>query len=519
MKIRTAVVSVYDKEGVVELAQRLTDMGVRILSTGGTSQVLKQAGIPVVAISDYTGFPEILEGRVKTLHPRIHGGILARHDDPAHQQVLEENNISPIGLVVVNLYPFVQTIQKPDVSREEAIEQIDIGGPTMIRAAAKNHQHITVVVDPADYSEVLAEMSDQGGETSEAKRRSLARKAFHHTAAYDTAIAGYFHNLESDEEELPSVIDLGLQQINTLRYGENPHQKAALYQPLFLPPAGLIGAKQHQGKELSFNNYLDLESAWSLCREFQGSACAIMKHTNPAGAALGSGLAEAYQRALACDPISAFGSIIAFNREVDEKTAKLISSLFVESVIAPAYHSAALEIFAKKKNLRVMEMEEEVLSGEDTGEGFDFKKISGGFLVQEKDLLKAAATELKTVTERAPTKEETRDLRFAWTVCKHVKSNAIVLARDEQTLGIGAGQMSRVDSVRLATQKAALSLENCVMASDGFFPFRDAIDEAAQAGVRAVIQPGGSIRDAEAIGAANEHKMAMVFTGIRHFRH
>ena len=518
MKIETALVSVYNKEGVVELGQRLTEMGVRILSTGGTSQVLEEAGVPVVAISEHTGFPEILGGRVKTLHPRVHGGILARHDDPAHQKALEENEIAPIGLVVVNLYPFSETIQKPGVTTEEAIEQIDIGGPTMVRAAAKNHHYTTVVVDPSEYADVLTQMEENDGATSEEKRRSLACKAFHHTATYDTRIAGFFRGLESEEGGLPPVIELGLEQKNRLRYGENPHQQAALYQPLFAPEAGLVGGKQHQGKELSFNNYWDLESAWNLCQEFQDPACAIIKHTNPCGTALGSDLAEAYEKALACDPVSAFGSIVALNRRVDEKTAELVSQLFVECVIAPAYDTAALARFSKKKNLRVMEMGGEVPEEQGAQAGLDFKKISGGFLVQDRDMYRPLEN-LKTATERAPTDEETRDLLFAWTVSKHVKSNAIVLVRDSQTLGVGAGQMSRVDSVRLAAQKAQLDLENCAMASDGFFPFRDAVDEAVQAGVRAVIQPGGSKRDEEVIAAANEHGVAMLLTGVRHFKH
>jgi len=518
MKIETALVSVYDKDGVVELGRRLVEMGVRILSTGGTAKALKEAGVPVVAIAEYTGFPEILDGRVKTLHPLVHGGILARHDDPAHQKALQEHEISPIGLVVVNLYPFSETIQKPGVTTEEAIEQIDIGGPTMVRAAAKNHQHTTVVVDPGDYADVLAQMAENDGTTREDQRRTLASKAFQHTAAYDTAIAGFFRGLTSGEEGLPSVIDLGLERKTSLRYGENPHQRAALYRPLLMPETGLVGGMQHQGKELSFNNYLDLESAWNLCQEFQGPACAIIKHTNPCGTALGSDLAEAYQKALACDPVSAFGSIIAVNREVNEKTAELMSQLFVECVIAPAYHSGALAVFSKKRNLRVMEMGEKVPEEQGSREELDFKKISGGFLVQERDVYRPLE-DLKTVTKRAPTEEEIQDLLFSWTVSKHVKSNAIVFVRNAQTLGVGAGQMSRVDSVRLASEKAQLDLEDCVMASDGFFPFRDAVDEAVKSGVQAIIQPGGSKRDEEVIAAADEHGIAMVLTGVRHFKH
>ena len=519
MKIETALLSVYDKEGVVELAERLTEMKIQILSTGGTAGVLKKVGIPVIAVSDYTGSPEILDGRVKTLHPRIHGGILARHGDSAHQAVLQENEMSAIGLVVVNLYPFSKTIEREGMTMEEAIEQIDIGGPTMIRGAAKNHKYTTVLVDPSDYLEVLAEMGEQAGETKEATRRRLASKAFHHTVGYDAAIAGYFEDQKSPTEALPTTINLALMQKSSLRYGENPHQAAGLYQPWFSPSAGLVSAKQHQGKELSFNNYLDLESAWNFCSEFEEPCCVIIKHTNPCGAAQSSELPEAYEKALACDPLSAFGSVVAFNREVNGDTAELMRSLFIEAVIAPGFHGDALELFSKKKNLRVMEMGENALQRDPAGKWFDFKKISGGFLVQNKDLYYMKRGELKTVTERAPTDDETDDLLFAWVVSKHVKSNAIVYARGGQTVGIGGGQMSRVDSVRLGAEKAQLSLENSVLASDGFFPFRDAIDEAAGAGVKAVIQPGGSIRDEEAIAAANEHGMAMVFTGIRHFKH
>ncbi|MDA2937147.1 bifunctional phosphoribosylaminoimidazolecarboxamide formyltransferase/IMP cyclohydrolase [Acidobacteria bacterium AH-259-A15] len=519
MKIQTALLSVSDKEGIVELAQRLTEMQIEILSTGGTSQILKAAAIDVTAISEYTGFPEILDGRVKTLHPRVHGGILARHDNPEDLEVLQANNISPIGLVVVNLYPFSKTIQKEGVTIEEALEQIDIGGSTLVRAAAKNHQHTTVVVDPADYVHILAELKANNGETKDSTRRWLARKAFHHSAAYDAAIASYFESIETQDEVLPPAINLSLLRVNSLRYGENPHQRAALYQPWFSPQAGLGAAKQHQGKELSFNNYLDLEAAWNLCAEFEDACCVIIKHTNPCGTALGSLLSEAYEKALACDPVSAFGSIVAFNREVDRETADKMSSLFVEAVIATAYQPEAVEIFLQKKNLRVMEMGAPALRSDRAVRYSDFRMISGGFLVQDKDLYYVESEDLKTVTERAPDENETQDLLFAWTVCKHVKSNAIVYARSGQTVGIGAGQMSRVDSVRLAAQKAKLSLQDCVMASDGFFPFRDALDEAAQAGVKAVIQPGGSIQDEEVIRAANEHEMAMVFTGIRHFRH
>ncbi|MEE2822777.1 MAG: bifunctional phosphoribosylaminoimidazolecarboxamide formyltransferase/IMP cyclohydrolase [Acidobacteriota bacterium] len=517
MKIETALISVYDKKGVVELGRRLAEMDIKILSTGGTATTLKKAGIPVVAISEHTGFPEILGGRVKTLHPRVHGGILAQHDNPTHQRVLQENQIPPISLVVVNLYPFSETIRKPEVTIDEAIEQIDIGGPTMIRAAAKNHKYTTVIVDPEDYAEVVAQI-ESDRTVSEDRRLELACKAFHHTAAYDAAIASFFSDINPEEKDLPPTIDIRIGRDSALRYGENPHQQAALYKPLFSPEAGLVGGKQYQGKELSFNNYLDLESAWNLCQEFTDPACTIIKHTNPCGMALGNNLAEAYKKALACDPLSAFGSVIALNDKVDEKAAELMSELFVECIVAPAYDDNALAIFSGKKNLRVMELGCEIPKEQGDQAGLDFKKISGGFLVQQKDV-NAPLVELETVTDRTPTKAEKDDLLFAWIVAKHVKSNAIVLSRDNQTLGLGAGQMSRVDSVRLAVEKAELDLGNCVMASDGFFPFRDAIDEAVTSGVRAIIQPGGSKRDEEVIAAANEHDLAMVLTGTRHFKH
>lgn len=515
MRIEAAILSVSDRTGLIELGRDLMDMNVKILSTGGTAGALRGAGISVSEVSHYTGFPEVLDGRVKTLHPRIHAGILARRELPEHRQVLEEQDIMPIGLVVVNLYPFIQTIEKEGVTLEEAIEQIDIGGPALIRSSAKNFRHVTVVVDPSDYSSVVAEMKSAEGGTSESTRWQLARKAFRHTAAYDSAISAHLEGIGVENEGLPPVISINLVGEQGLRYGENPHQRAGLYRVGSPPADSLVSARQHQGKKLSFNNYMDLQAAWSLCCEFRQPFCAIIKHTNPCGAARGEGEAEAYQKALACDPVSAFGSVLGFTCPVDGPTAEKISELFVEAVIAPGYEADAFEIFATKKNLRVMEMS---VTTAQTKE-FDFKKISGGFLVQESDHAAVQREELKVVTRREPEEGEVEDLLFAWTVCKHVKSNAIVYARQGQTIGIGAGQMSRVDSVRLGAQKAQLSLAGCAMASDAFFPFRDGLDEAARAGVRAVIQPGGSIRDEEAIDAADEHGMAMVFTGIRHFRH
>lgn len=520
MKIEVALISVSDKTGVIELAGRLVEMGIRILSTGGTGRALQKAGVPFTPVSEHTGFPEILDGRVKTLHPRIHAGILARHDQESHQEILQEHDIPPIGLVVVNLYPFTRTVSKPDVTLNDAIENIDIGGPTLVRAAAKNHSSVTVVVDPADYSRVVAEMMAGGKKTSKELRFELARKAFQHTAAYDLAISGYLEGLDRGEGELAPVLSLSLSREQVLRYGENPHQRGALYRPQFAPPTGLVAARQHQGKQLSFNNYLDLDAAWGLIQEFEEPACAILKHNNPCGVALGDDPVEAYAKALECDPVSAFGSIVAFNRTIDDRTAEEMAGLFVEAVLAPAYTGEALSVFGRKKNLRVMELLPP--SGSDAGSAqgdFDVKRVAGGFLVQDRDLFFVKESDLKAVTERKPDADEVRDLLFNWAVCKFVKSNAIVLGKDGRTIGIGAGQMSRVDSVKIAVEKAQSSLEGAVMASDAFFPFRDGIDEAARNGIRAVIQPGGSVRDEEVIAAADEHEIVMVFTGIRHFRH
>ncbi|MEJ2146829.1 MAG: bifunctional phosphoribosylaminoimidazolecarboxamide formyltransferase/IMP cyclohydrolase [Acidobacteriota bacterium] len=518
MKVEYALLSVSDKQGLVEFAAGLSKLGIKLLSTGGTGKALVEAGLPFTKVSDHTGFPEILDGRVKTLHPRIHAGILARHDDPAHQATLSEHQIPPIGLVVVNLYPFVRTVSREGVTVEEAIENIDIGGPTLIRAAAKNFAYLTVVVDPADYPTVLAELETNHLEVSRETRWELARRAFHHTAAYDAAISAYFEQLTEKEEGLPPVINLSLSRVTSLRYGENPHQRAALYRPQFLPVSGLVGSRQLHGKQLSFNNYIDLQGAWGLISDFSETACAIIKHTNPCGAALGPTPKQAYERALECDPVSAFGSVVAFNREVDLETAEAMSQLFVEAVIAPAFTDEALEKFSRKKNIRIMLMPPEVASRDSVGT-LDLKRISGGILAQDKDQYYMKPSDLKVVTRRQPTDEEIDELLFAWTVCKHVKSNAIVYTRERRTIGVGAGQMSRVDSARIAAEKARSSLEGAVMASDAFFPFRDGLDEAASRGIRAVIEPGGSVRDEEVIQAADEHDVAMVFTGIRHFKH
>ncbi|MEE8586656.1 MAG: bifunctional phosphoribosylaminoimidazolecarboxamide formyltransferase/IMP cyclohydrolase [Acidobacteriota bacterium] len=518
MKIETALISVSNKDGLEPLVGALTELGIRILSTGGTAGRIRELGGTVTSVSDHTGFAEILDGRVKTLHPRIHAGLLARLDDPAHRETLDEQGIPPIGLLAVNLYPFVETVQRQGVTRDEAVEQIDIGGPAMIRAAAKNHPHVTVVVDPGDYPELIRSLRSGHGEPSLDFRRRLARKAFHHTACYDSAIAAYLDQQDGPEEEgaLPSEIALGLVRQASLRYGENPHQKAGLYRPSSGPPQGLAAARQLQGKELSFNNYLDLQAAWELCSEFDQTACTIIKHSNPCGAALGSSPLEAYKKALTCDPLSAFGSVIACNRPLDLAAAEEMLKLFVEAIIAPGYHPDALEAFKAKKNLRLME------SAADAAwhsEKLDFKQVSGGFLVQQRDAKVLGAEGLRPVTKRIPGPKEEADLLFAWKVAKHVKSNAIIFVRGLQTIGIGAGQMSRVDSVDLAARKAQVPVEGCAMASDAFFPFRDGIDQAAKAGVQSVIQPGGSVRDQEVIQAADEHGMAMLLTGMRHFRH
>ncbi len=523
MMIECALISVSDREGLAELGVGLREIGIQILSTGGTGQALEAAGVEITPVSRYTGFPEILDGRVKTLHPRIHAGILARYDQEAHAEILEEHDILRLGLVVVNLYPFSETVSQGPVSLEEAIEQIDIGGPTLIRAAAKNFQHVTVVVDPADYPNLLSEMRGNNGETSRKTRWGLARKAFRHTAAYDAAISEYLEGIEaqsSEKDELPPTLNLKLGRQETLRYGENPHQRGALYRPLRSDPSGLVSAVQLQGKQLSFNNYLDLEAAGRLTGEFEQPCCVIVKHNNPCGAALAEGPCEAYKNALACDPVSAFGSIVAFNQTVDAETAEEMRSLFVEAIIAPAYDQAALDLFSNKGNLRVMQKDPDSLPAASPLErGFDLKQVSGGYVLQDLDVARITAGDLEVVSKREPDESEVKDLLFAWKVCKHVKSNAIVYARQAQTVGIGAGQMSRVDSVKLAAEKSQLSTDNCVMASDAFFPFRDGIDEAAKVGVRAVIQPGGSVRDDEVIAAADEHGIAMVRTGIRHFRH
>ncbi len=510
MTIKIALISVSDKAGIVDLGKDLTGLGYSILSTGGTLRALIEGGVRATSVSEHTGFPEILEGRVKTLHPKIHAGILAKRGDAGHVRKLAELEIDPIALVVVNLYPFEATVSRPDVSLSDAIEQIDIGGPTLLRAAAKNFRHVTAIVDPRDYSAIVAEMKSFGGQPSLETRQTLALKTFQHTARYDAAIADYLSDHEEGEGLASQLNLIGIKKAD-LRYGENPHQEAALY---LTGSEGVASARQLHGKGLSYNNYLDLDGAWALVSEFPEMACAIIKHTNPSGVAQAPSQVQAYLRALECDPVSAFGSIIAFNREVEASTAEEVKSLFVEAIIAPSFEQRALEVLSAKKNLRLMEMDR--LGSNATV----FRQVSGGILVQgADDTLIPSESDLRVVTSRKPDAAGHRDLLFAFAVCKHVKSNAIVFARGERTLGIGAGQMSRVDSVRLAVEKAQSSLQGAVMASDAFFPFRDGIDTAAQNGIDAVIQPGGSRRDAEVIAAAEEHGMIMIFTGMRHFRH
>ncbi len=515
-KISRALISVSDKTGLVELASGLAALDVEILSTGGTAKLLREKGLKVRDVADLTGFPEMLDGRVKTLHPKVHGGLLAVRSNPQHQAQVEEHGIEFIDMVVVNLYPFEKTAAKPGVTLQELIENIDIGGPSMLRSAAKNFEDVTVLVDAADYPLVLEEMQRSGGTVSQETRARLARKVFATTAAYDSAISTTLQKMAVGE--FPESLHLNYRKLMDLRYGENPHQKAALYRNPATAGRGLASAPQLQGKELSYNNLVDLEAAWRLAQEFEVPTTVIIKHTNPCGAATGVTLVESYQRALEVDPVSAFGSVIAFNRPVDGPTAEELSKLFVEAVVAPGFEAPALERLAGKKNLRLLDMS--ATSGDDFG--MQFKVLGGGLLVQTPDSLPVQPQLWKCVTERQPTPEEMEGLIFAWRVVKHVKSNAIVFARGGSLVGVGAGQMSRVDSVKLAIAKAhelKHPLEGTVLASDAYFPFPDGVVEAAQAGVAAVVQPGGSVRDSEVIAAANQHHLAMVLTGVRHFSH
>ena len=512
-KITRALISVSDKAGVAEFAAGLARHGVEILSTGGTARLLRDKGLKVKDVSEVTGFPEMLDGRVKTLHPKVHGGILAIRSNPEHRRQAEAQGIGFIDLVAVNLYPFEKTAAKPGVEFQEIIENIDIGGPSMIRSAAKNFEDVTVVVDAADYAPVLEEIEKTGGVADETRAR-LSRKAFATTAAYDAAISSTLQKLAG--AEFAENLHLNFNKVMDLRYGENPHQKAALYASR--AGGGLAGARKHQGKELSYNNLVDLEAAWRMVGEFEEPTTAIIKHTNPCGIASAATLAESYARALQVDPVSAYGSVIAFNRPVDAATAEELSKLFVEAVIASAYEPAALEKLAAKKNLRVMEMP--AAAGGKVS--MEVRNVSGGLLMMTPDDYPARPNDWKRVTERQPSDAEMRALVFAWRVVKHVKSNAIVFVRENCAVGVGAGQMSRVDSVKLAASKARdlkHSLEGTVVGSDAFFPFPDGVEEAAKAGATAIVEPGGSVRDAEVIAAANKLGLAMMFTGIRHFKH
>ncbi len=516
-KVTRALVSVSDKSGIVDFCRELNQLGIEILSTGGTAKILAGHAIPATEVSDYTGFPEMMDGRVKTLHPKVHGGILARRgiDDA----VMAANGINAIDMVVVNLYPFEQTIAKPDCALETAIENIDIGGPTMIRAAAKNHADVTVIVDPADYASLIEQLKNNNSELSQQTRFNLALKSFEHTARYDTAIASYLGNISG--VQFPETLNLQFYHNQTMRYGENPHQNAAFYREKTPADGTIAAAKQLQGKELSYNNISDADAALECVKSFgDRPTCVIVKHANPCGVAQADSLLAAYDKAYATDPTSAFGGIIAFNRELDEATAaEIVKRQFVEVIIAPSISAAAQTALAGKQNVRVLECG---LWNNAKQTALDFKRVAGGLLVQDKDSGEIGAADLKIVSKRAPTEQETADLLFAWKVAKFVKSNAIVYCKNGQTIGVGAGQMSRVYSAKIAGIKAAdagLDVPGSAMASDAFFPFRDGIDSAAEAGITAVIQPGGSMRDDEVIAAADEHNIAMVFTGMRHFRH
>src|SRR5262245_43031032 len=520
--IRRALLSVSDKTGLVEFAKALAGFGVELISTGGTRKTLADAGLKVIDVAEVTGFPEMLDGRVKTLHPRIHGGILAIRDNPEHQAKLREHKIEPIDLVVCNLYPFQATLAKPASTHEDIVENIDIGGPSMVRAAAKNYHDVAIVTSPEQYSSIVAEIKANGGALALATREKLAAAAFDHTAAYDRAIAGYFVKRLEQSEQSSDRLDLSFAKKHSLRYGENPHQQAAFYVEPGVRHACVATAEVLHGKELSYNNILDLDSALNLVRDFPQPAAVVIKHNNPCGAAIGGSLVEAFAKAYEGDPVSAFGGILGFNREVDEPTAKQLTepNRFIECIIAPGYSAKALEIITTrptwKKSVRLLK------SGPLAAVGgrMDYRRVDGGMLAQAADILNGdEIARAKVVSGRSPTDAERADLTLAWTVAKHVKSNAIVLAKGGMVVGVGAGQMSRIDSTHLAARKAGDRAKGSVLASDAFFPFRDNVDMAAQFGVTAIVQPGGSVRDAESIAACNEHNMALLFTGIRHFRH
>jgi len=520
-QVRRALISVFDKTGIVEFARGLKDLGVEIISTGGTAKMLGEAGISIRSVSDYTGFPEVLEGRVKTLHPKVHGALLALRDNPQHMKEVKEHNIELIDMVVINLYPFEATVAREGVTKEEAIENIDIGGPTMLRSAAKNYKWVVPISDPKNYNLVLEEMRKNRGAISEETSLKLATDVFQHLSRYNYHIYQYFLAFHSSPSLFPDLFQLQLEKVKDLRYGENPHQTAAFYKESIVKgkAQGVAGIEQLGGKELSFNNIIDLDAALNIAGEFEESVAVIIKHNNPCGVATGKVLLEAYKKARECDPVSAFGSIVGFNRKVDRMTAEEIGKTFVEAVVAPDFEDGALKVLKVKKDIRLLKLSDEKLSPQE----LDYRRVSGGMLAQTKDS-KLFGDGLKVVTQREPTEMELKALNFAWKVCKHVKSNAIVLASEDRTLGIGAGQMSRVDAVKIAVRKREEQFGKkykgvMVLASDAFFPFRDSVDLASAAGVTAIIQPGGSLKDKESIAACNEYKIAMVFTGMRHFRH
>jgi phosphoribosylaminoimidazolecarboxamide formyltransferase/IMP cyclohydrolase len=526
MTVSYALISVSDKRGVLDFARALNGLGVKLLSTGGTAKLLRDAGLAVTDVSEHTGFPEMLDGRVKTLHPKVHGGILGRRDLPEHLQTMAEHGITPIDLVVVNLYPFRETVAKPGCTLDDAIENIDIGGPAMVRAAAKNHGNeqggVGIVTDPDDYIAIVEELSASKN-LSYQTRFALAKKAFTHTARYDSAIANWLTSLDDENKPgaFPAKLQLAFDKVETLRYGENPHQKAAFYREAAAVPGSIASYRQLQGKELSYNNIADADAAWECVKAFDATkketACVIVKHANPCGVALAATAVDAYRKAFSTDPTSAFGGIIAFNVAIDKAAAEAIAGQFAEVIIAPEITAEARAVFAAKQNLRVL-----IVPLGNTSGTFDYKRVGGGLLVQSADEARITAGDIKVVTKRVPSAQEMQDLLFAWRVAKYVKSNAIVFCKDGMTMGVGAGQMSRVDSARIAAIKAenaGLSVKGSVVASDAFFPFRDGLDVLAQAGATAVIQPGGSMRDAEVIAAADEQNIAMVVTGFRHFRH
>jgi phosphoribosylaminoimidazolecarboxamide formyltransferase/IMP cyclohydrolase len=520
--IKQALISVSDKTGILDFARALAAMGVNILSTGGTAKLLADNGIKVTEVADYTGFPEMLDGRVKTLHPKVHGGILARRDFPEHVAALEKHGIPTIDMVVVNLYPFQQTVAKENCTLEDAIENIDIGGPAMLRSSAKNHKDVVVLCDPTDYAAVLAELQANQGEVAYETKYALAKKVFAHTAQYDGSITNYFTSLGQDKlhatrSAFPETLNLHFEKVQEMRYGENPHQTAAFYRDTVVMDGALAKYTQLQGKELSYNNIADADAAWECVKTFTETACVIIKHANPCGVAIGASALEAYSKALQTDPTSAFGGIIAFNCELDGNAAEAIAKQFVEVLIAPAFTASALQVFAAKQNVRLLQ----VPLGSAMNV-FDFKRVGGGLLVQSPDAKNVGLGELRVVSKKQPTQQQLQDLMFAWRVAKFVKSNAIVFCGNGMTLGVGAGQMSRVDSARIASikaQNAKLTLVGSAVASDAFFPFRDGLDVVVQAGATAVIQPGGSMRDQEVIDAADEQGVVMLLTGTRHFRH